>query len=73
MKKLFTLKAHAFISALFILAGLICAYLQRKHYGYIDENGILQDSLFIPLTMLFLIIGFLSSIMVVLRMFWFKA
>lgn len=38
--------------AMFVLAA-ICGIAEATFYGGIDENGVLQESLFLPLTFIF--------------------
>jgi len=42
---------------LFIALGVLCAIIQKIFYGWVDANGFVHDSLFLPLTYLFLAIG----------------
>ena len=46
------------MASLFFLAlGTISSVIQNTFYGYIDENGILRDSLFLPLGVISLFLG----------------
>lgn len=40
------------------LVGAVFLFIQNRHYGYIDEQGILRDSLFLPIGAFSLILGF---------------
>lgn len=40
-----------------LTVGLICAFIQNTFYGYVDEEGVLNDSLFLPLSVLFFLAG----------------
>ncbi len=52
------LKTKPFMASLFFLAlGTISSVIQNTFYGYIDENGILRDSLFLPLGVISLFLG----------------
>ncbi|MCP4183996.1 MAG: DUF3955 domain-containing protein [Hyphomicrobiales bacterium] len=51
------------------IAGIICITLsgacyvsEHVFYNYVDENGVLQESLFIPLTLFF---GFIGLVLLV--------
>ncbi|WP_299346952.1 DUF3955 domain-containing protein [uncultured Maritalea sp.] len=46
---------HPLLLTSFILFGLaaICIFAESTFYGGIDENGVLQESLFLPLTFIF--------------------
>jgi hypothetical protein len=44
---------------IFIILGLLSGFIQSTYYGSIDTNGVLHDSLFLPLAYLFAGIGFL--------------
>ncbi|WP_157859744.1 DUF3955 domain-containing protein [Tritonibacter mobilis] len=41
------------------IAGLVFLLLERLFYGDLDENGVLQESFFLPLGFLLLIAGIL--------------
>lgn len=44
---------------IFIALGIISGFIQNTYYGYIDADGVLHDSLFLPLTSLFAGLGLL--------------
>ena len=45
-----------FLWAIFLLvAGVVCFYLENSFYQYIDDNGVLHESYFLPLGMFCLI------------------
>lgn len=44
---------------IFIALGLISSFIQETYYGYVDANGLVHDSLFLPLTFIFAGIGLL--------------
>jgi len=46
-----------FTAVTFIILGFISGYIQSTYYGYVDEQGILHDSIFLPLGVLLLFIG----------------
>ncbi len=52
------LKTKPFMASLFFLAlGVVSFVIQNIFYGYIDENGILRDSFFLPLSVISLFLG----------------
>lgn len=44
---------------IFITLGIISGFIQNTYYGYIDADGVLHDSLFLPLAFLFAGLGLL--------------
>ena len=40
-----------------IVVGSILLVIQNMFYGYVDANGVLRDSLFLPVGMITLMIG----------------
>lgn len=44
---------------IFIALGIISGFIQNTYYGYIDADGVLHDSLFLPLAFLFAGLGLL--------------
>jgi hypothetical protein len=57
----------------FIILGLISGYMQNTYYGYVDAEGVLHDSFFLPLSVLLLILGVLLLIIALLVMLFKKA
>lgn len=43
---------------LFFIVGFVFLILENIFYNSIDENGVVQDSLFLPLGVLFVLFGF---------------
>ena len=41
----------------FITLGIISGFIQNTYYGYVDADGVLHDSLFLPFSFLFAAIG----------------
>lgn len=41
----------------FLVTGLIFGFIQNRYYGQIDESGVIQDSLFLPLSFMFVTTG----------------
>jgi hypothetical protein len=70
MKNFFSLKAQSYFSSILIAIGLLCGFIQNKYYGYIDDEGVLHDSLFLPLSAFFIIMGALIAIAILSRFIW---
>lgn len=47
----------AILSAGFFVVGVILLIVENIFYQYVDENGVLHESMFLPLGTLFLIVG----------------
>lgn len=45
------------LSSILIATGLVFGYLEMTFYQYIDQNGVLVESWFLPLSFLFVFIG----------------
>ncbi|MCW7551119.1 DUF3955 domain-containing protein [Endozoicomonas gorgoniicola] len=43
---------------LFITAGACCLWLEKRFYQYVDQDGWLHESLFMPLGVFSLLLGF---------------
>lgn len=52
------------VSILLITMGVICLFLESTFYGSVDNDGTLQESLFLPLGMLCLLSGIFISLAV---------
>jgi hypothetical protein len=59
---------HLF-SALFI-AGVVCLILENTFYQYVDENGYLQESFFLPIGAFSILIGSLGIFSTFIFKFW---
>jgi len=67
------MKSKSFIfSILFFLLGITFLILENYFYQYIDENGFLQESWFMPLGFIFLFIGILGFIFSFFRYIYLK-
>lgn len=59
-----------YLSGAFIGIGVVSLYIQNNYYGYVDEQGILRDSLLLPIGAFSLVLGavcltaFLASVLV---------
>jgi|GEM_PF-2367077 len=40
-----------------LVVGAISGYIQNTYYGYVDDAGIVHDSIFLPLGVLCIILG----------------
>ena len=49
----------------FLLMGGVFVWLENTFYQYLDEDGVLQESLFLPLGALFILIGIVMLIFAV--------
>ena len=45
------------VSLFFLFSGILSLVLENIFYGYIDQNGVLQESLFLPLGTLSFLLG----------------
>ena len=60
------------VSLLFLFLGILSLVMENIFYGYIDQNGVLQESFFLPLSafsFLFGVVGLIISII----WFYFKS
>lgn len=55
-----------------IFLGLVSGAMERLFYNTIDENGILQESFFLPLSFIFIFIGALLIISSCLKSVFLK-
>ena len=54
------------IGVAFIVIGAVCGIIQNVFYGWIDADGFIHDSLFLPLSYLFLFAGALLLLISIL-------
>ena len=52
---------------IFIALGIISLCIQKTYYGYVDADGVLHDSLFLPFAFIFAGIGLLLLLIQGLR------
>jgi len=52
----------AIIGFIFIALGIISLVIQNIFYGYVDVDGVLHDSLFLPFTFIFATIGLILTV-----------
>jgi hypothetical protein len=72
MKSKFSIKFQSYLALFFIIAGGVCGFIQNTYYGYVDEEGILHDSLFLPFGVICFIIGASLTILTILRFLFSK-
>ena len=69
MKQL--LKSKMFrISFILLATGVIFGYLENTFYQYIDENGVLRESWFMPLGFLCIFAGGIGLFIVAVKATW---
>ncbi len=51
----------------FIALGLISGFIQHNYYGYIDAEGVIHDSIFLPLAFILMMIGGLLLLICIVR------
>ncbi len=56
MNKFFKSKLFI-VSLVFILLGSVFLFIQNNYFGYVDTDGILHDSIFLPLGVFSTLIG----------------
>jgi len=59
-----------FSGLFFLLTGVVFLFLENTFYQYLDEDGVLHESLFLPLGVFALIIGSLLLFTLVLKKVW---
>ena len=51
-----------FIFPALVLVGIICLVMENTFYQYVDENGYLHESLFLPIGAISLLVGSLGVV-----------
>lgn len=54
-------------SIISIILGIVCLFLEGTLYGGVDDNGVLQESFFLPLGMLSLLLGIFIAFFLIFR------
>jgi len=49
-------------AAVLFLIGLVFGWIQNSYYGYVDAEGILHDSLFLPLSVFSFLLGVILNV-----------
>lgn len=66
MKKI--LESKLFRCSLFLIfIGVVCVFLENSFYQYVDENGVLHESFFVPLAAVSLLLGIIGICITALR------
>ena len=50
--------------------GLAFGYIENTFYQYIDENGVLIESWFMPLSFLFIFLGGMGLLFIAVKTIW---
>lgn len=58
------------ISLILLVLGIAFGYFENTFYQYIDENNILQESWFMPLSFLFIFLGGMGVLFVLVKKTW---
>ena len=67
------MKSKSFIiSILLLVIGVMSIVLENYFFQYVDENGILHESLLMPFGALCVMLGIVGSTFSVLKMIWRK-
>jgi uncharacterized membrane protein len=57
----------ALIGIVLIALGMISGFIQHNYYGYIDAEGVIHDSIFLPLAFFLTMIGSLLLLICMVR------
>jgi len=55
---------------LLLILGVTCLFLEKTFYQYLDEDGVLHESFFLPLGCLSLIAGGLGLFVTIIKLVW---
>ena len=69
MKKIFQNKLYL-LSLFFLTSGITFLVLEKIFYQSIDNNGVLQESWFMPLGFLSLLLGCIILVYIILKKIW---
>ncbi len=58
------------LSVIFLAVGIICIALENYFYQYVDENGVLHESFFMPLGAIFVMLGIVGLTYSMLKFIW---
>lgn len=65
---IYFMKKSLFIGGAFIALAIVSFFIQNTYYGYVDAEGVLRDSIFLPLGVLSGLIG--VALIVVALVLW---
>ncbi|MCT7940616.1 hypothetical protein [Shewanella holmiensis] len=57
-------------SGLLLIIGIAFGYIEITYYQYLDEKNVLIESVFLPLSMLFVFLGALGVFLFIIRAIW---
>ncbi len=57
----------AIVGFVFVALGFVSGFIQQKYYGYMDAEGVIHDSLFLPLAFILAMIGSLLLLISMVR------
>jgi len=69
MEKLFKTKLFR-VSLLLLVLGIVFLCFENIFYQYIDENGVLHESLFMPLSVFSLFLGGIGLFLIAIKTIW---
>ncbi len=55
------------LGTLAIIFGMICLYLENTYYQYVDEEGFLHESFFLPLGVFLIFVGVMTLLVQSIR------
>lgn len=58
------------LSFILLAVGLAFGYIENTFYQYIDENGVLIESWFMPLSFLFIFLGGMGLLFIAVKTIW---
>ena len=58
------------LSFILLAMGLVFGYIENTFYQYIDENGVLIESWFMPLSFLCIFLGGMGLLFIVFKTIW---
>lgn len=59
------------LSLFFMFLGILSLAMENKFYGYVDQDGVLQESFFLPLGMFSFLLGAMGLLISIIW-FYFK-
>lgn len=57
------------ISMSIVIAGMACVLIEHKFYQYIDQDGVLHESMFLPMGAVLLMLGTIGIVFSLARIF----
>ena len=56
-------------SLFFMILGILSLFMENIFYGYIDQNGVLQESFFLPMSSFSFSLGLVAMIFSIIRLY----